>query len=48
MLVLQGCGDLLRDAISMGDKGPSQSDQEYEIVGLLVRALSPVACWVVS
>jgi hypothetical protein len=48
MLVLQDSGDLLRDTISMGDKGPSQSDQEYEIGGLLVRALGPVACWVVS
>ncbi|MBK5052631.1 hypothetical protein [Paraburkholderia domus] len=48
MLVLQGSGDLLRDAISMGDKEPSQSDKGCEIVGLLVRALRPVACWVVS
>ncbi|MGF6903650.1 hypothetical protein [Paraburkholderia sp. GAS348] len=48
MRVLQGSGDLLRDALSMGDKRPSKFVKGYEIIGLLVSALGPVACWVVS
>src|SRR5258708_4956309 len=48
MLVLQDSGDLLRDAISTGDKEPSRSDKGCEILGLLVCVSSPVAGWLVS
>jgi hypothetical protein len=48
MRVLQGSGDLLRDAISMGDERPSQPAKDCKRMGLLERTSSPVACWLVS
>jgi hypothetical protein len=35
MRVLQGSGDLLRNAISMGDERPSQPAQDCKRMGLL-------------